>query len=237
MSVTYLLGLTVALFARGFTPDAAAVHALGRSQAAASAVDAAIPALRAEVAAAAVEEYRASGWFSCDDHCQMLRARAEALRTKLAGAEAVRNKHLSAGREAVGLWSSFGVEEIRTEFWTAWAEGTAAAQRLTMMDAFSMALMGGSREETIVSVVIQLVFRFIVNLTLGIVIALGMFLISVVGVIYSYGPNIISGIAFYLLLASAVASVVASFFGGVVAAVALGVAALPKQRRLHSDYN
>lgn len=235
ISVSYLLGLTVALFARGFSPDAAAVHAFGRSQAAASEVDAFIPVLRAEAAAAANEEWWASGWFSCDDDCQRTRKRAEFARAKLAKAEAVRDQYLSEGREAVGLWSTFGVDEVRQEFWAAWAEGTAAAQRLTMMDAFSMALMGGTRDETMVSVIVQVVIRFVINLTLGLVIAIGMFLLSVLGLIYSYGPSFISGAAFYVLLVAAVASVVASFFGGVVAVLALGAAALPKQRRLHAD--
>jgi hypothetical protein len=238
MSVTYLLGITLALFARGCSPEPAAALALAKAQSLAAQIETReLPALRAAAAAAADEEWQARGWFSCDAGCLVKRARADAARQKLSEAERQKETIVSEAKREVGLWSTFGVEEIRAEFWAAWAEGTAAAQRMTLMDAFSMALMGagGRKEETLLSVAVQLILRFVVNLTLGLVIAVGMFLISVLGVIYSYGPSFISALAFYSLLFASAASVLASFFGGVVATLVLGVAAIPKRRRLRVD--
>merc|ERR1719388_158171 len=76
------------------------------------------------------------------------------------------DKFLTDARKEVGIWSTFGIKDVRASFWSAWESGKAMAARWTMMDALFMALPG-RREESMVEVILKLVMQYIVNLTMG----------------------------------------------------------------------
>jgi hypothetical protein len=237
ISAVYLTGLILALFASGFLPDEISTETFLAAKASADLIDSReLPRLRAEAYRAEEIAWNARGWFSCDASCREKKIIAELANTRVIESESRKTDLLSKGKHAVGIWSTFGVAEIRREFWEAWKEGTESAQRMTMFDAFQSVLIGGHSEDTILTVAVRLILKFAINLTLGLLISTFMFLLSVMSVIYSYGPNVISGTAFYLLLFSAVVSVVASFFGGLGAALVVGASAIPKRReRIHYD--
>ncbi|CAE7200038.1 CFDP1 [Symbiodinium natans] len=107
-------------------------------------------------------------------------------------------------RREVGIWSVFGIQEVRDRFWAAWQSGKDLAMRYTMFDAVFM--MIGGKEETLVSVLVKLAVQYAANLTLGLVSAFFFFLYHVYQLLVNYGEDAASGLAFFLLVLVASAS-------------------------------
>merc|ERR1719428_1028510 len=97
-----------------------------------------------------------------------------------------------------------------------------------MMDAFFM-MMPGSREESFASVIIKLVFQYVVNLTMGLIGAFFYFVYSVYTLIQSYGESFLSGLAFFLLVLISGMSIVGSYLVAIYGTVAGGGYYLIKQ--------
>merc|ERR1711870_50828 len=67
--------------------------------------------------------YNAKGWFSCDDKCKKAEDKMKMARADLNRVQQKRDKIMTdAGRE-VGIWSVFGVRDVRNSFWSAWKSG------------------------------------------------------------------------------------------------------------------
>jgi hypothetical protein len=242
ISASYLIGITVALLGRGFSVDSAALnhYQSGLREAASMGSE----RLRTELMQTEQLHYNAKGWFfACDESCQKLGRRVEKLRQQVEQSDLKRDQTIKSAKAAVGIWSVFGVDEIRGLFWRAWDQGTAMAQRMTMYDSVGYAfgsMFGSRKEENLISVLVQLFLRFVVNLTVGLVTSVFIFLLSAIQVINSYGPDIFSAIAFYFLLVCAAASTLVSFLGLVYAGTVVGIATVAKQqaeakRRIHYD--
>jgi len=147
--------------------------------------------------------------------------------------EAKRDGLVREARSEVGIWSTIGVGEVRGLFWNAWERGKEHAKRWTMMDAIFM-MMPGERERTIVHVILQIIFQYVMNLSIGLISAMFIFLWNVGSLCYAYGEGLVSGVAFFLLVAVTCVSVVGSYLfalGGTVAAGATYVVK-QEQRRL-----
>jgi len=160
------------------------------------------------------------GWFgSCDDECTRLGDRVQMARAEVARIQRHRDEVLADARQEVGIWSTFGVQDVRKSFWEAWQAGKDFAARMTMYDAMFMV---GGRDETAVTLLLKLVLQYAVNLTLGLFGAFFCFVYHVYLLITSYGSSLLSGFAFLLLAAVAGASLVASYLGLVYGAIAGG---------------
>lgn len=74
--------------------------------------------------------------------------------------------------------NQYGVEEARETFWSAFSGGKAFAKRATWWDFMfnSFRMMG--RDESLISFLVGLLFKFLFNLTIGLVGALVSFLFS-----------------------------------------------------------
>merc|ERR1719215_698614 len=97
-----------------------------------------------------------------------------------------------------------------------------------MMDAFMMA-MPGSREESIVSVILKLVLQYVVNLTMGLIFSLAFFIYNTYCLVVAYGESFMSGLAFFLLVVVASAATVGTYLGAIYGTVVGGGVYLVKQ--------
>ncbi|CAD7957281.1 unnamed protein product [Amoebophrya sp. A25] len=167
--------------------------------------------------------YNAKGWFwSCDANCQKMLSRRDLAQARLLEVESKRDNLIKEARQTVGIWSTIGVQEVRERFWGAWEQGKETAKRWTMMDAIFMALPG-DRERTFVQVILQIIFQYLTNLTIGMISAMFIFLTNVAYLVYNYGESFLSGIAFFALVVVSCVAVVSTYLGVLGGAVVGGV--------------
>merc|ERR1719247_3425553 len=134
---------------------------------------------------------------------------------------------MTDARREVGIWSTFGVRDVRNSFWAAWKSGKDWAARYTMMDA--MFMMIGGKEETAVSMILKLVMQYIINLTMGLIGAFFFFIYNVYTLVVSYGEPALSGIAFFLLVLVAGMATVGTYLCAIYGTVVCGGAYVVKQ--------
>jgi len=137
---------------------------------------------------------------------------------------------IKEARSEVGIWSTIGVGEVRQYFWHAWEQGKEHAKRWTMMDAFMM-MMPGERDRTIVHVIMQLIFQYVMNLSVGLISAMCIFLYNVGTLTYAYGESLFSGVAFFLLVATTVVSVIFTYLGLLTGGVVVGTSYVLKKEQ------
>ncbi|CAE7941693.1 CFDP1, partial [Symbiodinium sp. KB8] len=163
-------------------------------------------------------------------------ARAAARKVQMAQAEVARvQKHrdrvLSEGRQEVGIWSSFGVQDVRRSFWNAWQSGKDFAAQCTF---YNVLFAVGARDESLYIMIFRLVMQYVVNLTLGLIGAFCYFLYNMYLLIVSYGSSVLSGVAFFLLATVAGLSMLTTYLGGMYAVVAGGGAMIIQQAARHA---
>lgn len=207
----WVFGLLLAAFAKGFAVDtvSAESYSLGLRDAQEVSNKELQKALR-HMRKAEDQYYSSKGWFwSCDDRCQknydkynMARADVERVQKKV-------DQMMQDARREVGIWSVFGVREVRDRFWEAWQSGKDLAMRYTMFDALFM--MIGGKEETLVSVLLKLAFQYAMNLTVGLISAFFFFMYHVYTLCVNYGEPMMSGFAFFLLVLVAAASLIGTY--------------------------
>lgn len=197
----WVLGLLLAAFATGFKVDPIQEESYKVQLEQAREIDAKELNKALRVLQRAEEDYyQKKGWFwSCDRACQQAQDKVQMAKQSVARVQAKKDTIMTDARKEVGIWSTFGVSDVRTTFWSSWQSGKDMAKRWTMMDAMFMAF-SSSREENIMGVILKLVFQYIVNLTLGLCGAFVYFVYSVYYLIQSYGEPTLSGIAFFLLV-------------------------------------
>jgi len=176
--------------------------------------------------------YSARGWFgACDERCARAYDRAQMARADVARATERRDGLLAEGRREVGIWSTFGVQDVRDCFWSAWKAGKAFAARMTMYDAL---LAVGGRDESLASLALRLVLQYVVNLTMGLVGAFFIFVYNVYCLVLSYGSAALSGAAFLLLAVVAGLAVLGGYLASVYGVVAGGGLLLMQQAARHA---
>lgn len=225
----WVIGLLIAAFANGFSVDDITRESYTATRQMAEEVERTELA-KAERAFRAADDryYNAKGWFwSCDNRCQKLKDQADMAKSEVHRLERKRDQIMTDARREVGIWSTFGVREVRDSFWKAWQWGKDTAARMTMYDA--MFAMFSSKEETAVSMILKLVFQYIVNLTMGLVMAFFGFLYSAYTLVVSYGEPTLSGIAFFLLVVVAGMATVGTYLCAIYGTVVCGGAYVVKQ--------
>ncbi|CAE8742382.1 unnamed protein product [Polarella glacialis] len=223
-------GLLLAAFAGGLPVDAASEEAYGVLLQQAEVIDSRELGQQALVELQKAEEgyFKVKGWFgACDDPCMVAFDKAQMARAEVARVQRHRDRVLSEGRQEVGIWSSFGVQDVRNSFWAAWKSGKEFAARCTMYDA--MFMVAGGREESLQAMILRLVIQYVANLTMGLIGAFFYFVYNVYCLILSYGSSFMSGLAFLLLAAVAGLSMVATYLGSMYAVVAGGGVLLIQQ--------
>mmetsp|Transcript_27052 Transcript_27052/g.62533 ORF Transcript_27052/g.62533 Transcript_27052/m.62533 type:complete len:296 (+) Transcript_27052:77-964(+) len=174
-------------------------------------------------------EYRnAKGWFfSCDAKCTQAYDRYQIATEEYALALQKRDALLKEARQEVGIWSTIGVSDVRKAFWSAWQSGKDTAARLTMYDVVFAAMR--SNEESLASFVLQMVLRYVGNLTIGLISAMFYFIYATYSLVVAYGSSAASGLSFFLLVVVASLSVVGTYLLAIYGTVAGGGVFLVKQ--------
>lgn len=242
----YLLGLFLACFGSGFSVDEHAASTYGDKINQVSTLTANQTAsLVAKLSVAERLYYEKKGWFSCDTTCMAYYNDVLVLRDDLARIKAKRDGLLLEAKSNVGAWSSIGISELRESFWDSWERGKEAARRLTMVDAIfiSLSAFGASphdaRDDSFLYTVFQILLQFLINLSVGLITSLIIFLVDAWSIIASYGPSFLSSISLFVLVIVASSSIVVTAIGGLfgsfTAGVYLMIRGAEKRARLHGS--
>ena len=78
----------------------------------------------------------------------------------------------SEAKAAVGLWSQYGVDEVRERFWKAYESGKDFAKRMTWWDIVFGVGGRGNRDEELLGTLLRWLGQIMMNFTVGLVSAL-----------------------------------------------------------------
>jgi len=225
----WVVGLLLAAFANGFSVDEATQESYTATLKHAQEVSGTeLNKAYRNMKAAEDRYYNLKGWFwSCDDRCMKAYDKYTMAKADVDRVMAKRERIITDARREVGIWSVFGIKDIRASFWTAWQSGKDFAARYTMMDAMFMMFAG--KEETMVSMMIKIFFQYLVNLTMGLIGAFFFFMYNVYTLVVSYGEPMMSGLAFFLLVLVAAMATVGTYLFAIYGTVAGGGLFLMKQ--------
>lgn len=170
------------------------------------------------------EAYRATkGWFTCDGLCQRNKRRMEDAKYQLDLIRKEGQARMSDAKSVAGLFSEVGVGEVRDSFWSYFASGKQFAKRQSMWDAMFMGISSMRRDENMVEYGLKVLMQVLMNFSIGLVMALVMFVVGLWTIVRSYQPNPIVAVMFFVMAACAAFSFVATYLLGMFGAAAGGV--------------
>jgi hypothetical protein len=172
------------------------------------------------------EAYRATkGWFSCDGLCQRNKRRMEEAKYRLDVVRKEGQARMSDAKSVAGIFSEVGVGEVQDSFWGYFTSGKQFAKRQSMWDAMWMGLrtMSRGRDENMIEFGLRVLMNVLVNFSIGLIMALVMFVIGLWSIVRSYQPNPIVAVFFFVAAACAAFSVVATYLLAIYGAAAGGV--------------
>lgn len=167
------------------------------------------------------DQYRRSkGWFSCDAQCEINYQEFLDAENDLQKIEAKNYETMKRAKQQVGLFSEYGVEEVRNLFWEQFAGGKDFAKRSSWWDLIFMSIGSIGRDESLVEFAIRFFINALMNITVGMTGALVGFYYYVWGVIASYGAGTIMAFVMFVLACTAATSFMVSFIIGIYGAAA-----------------
>merc|ERR1719502_1812261 len=128
----------------------------------------------------------------------------------------------SEAKAQVGLWSAYGIEQVRATWWKAYQSGKDFAKRMTFWDVM-FGVGGGRRDEELLVTMARWLGQIMMNFTVGLISALFSFMFSLVGMIWEYKASYLSGLLFFFVAMSGASAMVATFVGGMYATAAGGI--------------
>ena len=172
----------------------------------------------------ALDEVHVFGWRWRAPYDRLVpeRKRALALATKdFEAAVRERDALMSDAKASVGVWSAYGVEEVRGLFWDAYQSGKDFAKRMTWWDV----LLGGvgRRDEELWATLLRWLGQVMMNFTIGLFSALVSFAFSLVSMLWAYKASYLSGLLFFAVAMSGATAMVGLFVGGMYATAVGGV--------------
>ena len=171
-----------------------------------------------------LDEVHVFGWRWREPYSRLVpprQAEVDKARARLEGAIKEREAIESEAKATVGIWSQYGVDEVRERFWTAYQNGKDFAKRMSWWDV--MFGIGGGRDEEIYVTLLRWLGRIMMNFTIGLLSALFSFMVSLVYMIWEYKTSYLSGLLFFAVAMSGASAMVATFIGGMYAVAAGGV--------------
>eukprot|EP00929_Paragymnodinium_shiwhaense_P008651 TRINITY_DN112609_c0_g1_i1.p1 TRINITY_DN112609_c0_g1~~TRINITY_DN112609_c0_g1_i1.p1 ORF type:complete len:253 (+),score=26.81 TRINITY_DN112609_c0_g1_i1:49-759(+) len=112
--------------------------------------------------------------------------------------EKMRDQFINDARQEVGVWSTFGVQEVRQGYLAAWQSGMDVA--FWFVDEFAPSLSGSAFDEASLTVLaLARLFCIVMASMLGLVTSFYFFGSHVYTLIVAYGETPISGTVFFLL--------------------------------------
>lgn len=147
------------------------------------------------------EAYRATaGWFSCDGLCQRNKRRMEEAKYRLDQIRKEGQARMSDAKSVAGLFSEVGVGEVQDSFWSYFTSGKQFAKRQSTWDIMFMGIrsMTRRRDESMIEFGLKALMQVLVNFSIGLVMALVMFVIGLWTIVRSYQPNPIVAVLFFV---------------------------------------
>jgi hypothetical protein len=146
----------------------------------------------------AQQAYHASkGWFSCDSLCQRNKERMNARYAVLQEIRNEGNARMSDAKSVAGLFSQVGVGEVKDSFWQYFAQGKQFAKRQSMWDAMFMGIRHMGRDESTMEYMLRVLLQILVNFSMGLLMALVIFIFGLWSIIKSYQPNPLVAVLFF----------------------------------------
>ena len=90
----------------------------------------------------------------------------------------------SEAKASVGIWSQYGIDEVRERFWRAYQDGKDFAKRMTFWDV--LLGVGGRRDEELYVTMLRYLGQIMMNFTIGLISALVSFAISLAYMLWEY---------------------------------------------------
>jgi len=173
---------------------------------------------------AANQNYRATkGWFSCDGLCQRNKRKMDDAKIRLDRIRKEGNVRMSDAKNVAGLFSEIGVGEVQDAFWSYFSAGKKFAKRQSMWDAMFMGIRSMGRDENMVEYGMKILMQVLLNFSIGLVMALVMFVVGLWSIVRSYQPNPIVAVAFFVSASCAAFSFVTTYLFAIYGAAAGGV--------------
>lgn len=168
------------------------------------------------------------GWFwNCDSLCQRHKEQLKRAEQRLKELKAQTSGRVRQAKSVAGVTSDMAVTEMQNSFWSYFTAGKQSAKRRTMFDVFWMVLrsaMGSrGRDEGTAEYIVRILLHLLMNFTVGLFMALIMFVFSLWSIVYSYQPNPIVAVLIFVAAAAAATAFVTTYllamagatFGGV----------------------
>lgn len=172
--------------------------------------------------------YHAKGWFTCDGYCQRQKRTMERRRYEWDEIKAEGNARMSDAKSVAGLWSEVGVGEVTDSFWEYFASGKRFAKRQSMWDAMFMGFRSMSRDESMVEYMLKMLMQILINFSMGLIMALIIFIFGLWSIIKTYQPNPLTGLLFFVTAGCAAFAFVSTYILGLFGAAAGGVYGMVK---------
>eukprot|EP00639_Heterosigma_akashiwo_P025025 CAMPEP_0194697388 /NCGR_PEP_ID=MMETSP0295-20121207/23383_1 /TAXON_ID=39354 /ORGANISM="Heterosigma akashiwo, Strain CCMP2393" /LENGTH=320 /DNA_ID=CAMNT_0039590023 /DNA_START=40 /DNA_END=1000 /DNA_ORIENTATION=- len=137
------------------------------------------------------------------------RAAVDQIKDQIRALDKERDLLVKEAKATVGVWSQAAMDEARGSFWSAFEQGKLFAQRRAFWNTLFMLMQ--RREGGALSFVIEWVLTAVANFTLGLLGSLFYFSVAVLGLAWSYSPNMLSFLAFVGLALLAAGSMVATY--------------------------
>jgi hypothetical protein len=163
---------------------------------------------------------RSRGWFfqSQSRHNAEAERAMKRSRNELDALLAERAEIQKEGKAAVGLWSEYGLNEVRETFWDSFGSGVGFAKRATKNQAWYSLIfsgMGMRRDEEWGAFILRWIMNILMNFTIGVIGACVSFIWSLWYIIDTYAASWFSSVAFFLVGSIAALSVTFTFVGGI----------------------
>ncbi|EEC49161.1 predicted protein [Phaeodactylum tricornutum CCAP 1055/1] len=165
------------------------------------------------------------GWFTCDELCQRNKARMVKAETVLGEIRREGQARMSDAKAVAGLWSEIGVGEVKDSFWQYFYSGKQFAKRQSMWDALFIGIrqIGRSRDESWIEYAFKILMQVLINFSLGLLMALGMFVLGLWATVRSYQPSPLVAVAFFVAAACGAFAFVATYLMAIYGASAASV--------------
>ena len=172
--------------------------------------------------------YASKGWFSCDSLCQRNKERMNRAKNVLEEIRREGNARMSDAKSVAGLFSQVGVGEVKDSFWQYFYQGKQFAKRQSMWDAMFIGIRHMGRDERMLEYGLRVLLQVLVNFSMGLVMALVIFIFGLWSIIKSYQPNPLVAVVFFVSAVCAAFAFVASYLLAIYGATAGGLYGLAK---------
>lgn len=172
--------------------------------------------------------YATKGWFTCDSLCMRNKDRMLHHKQVLHDIRTEGNARMSDAKQVAGIFSEIGVQETKDSFWQYFYQGKQFAKRQSMWDAMFIGIRHMGRDEHMAEYILRVLMQVLINFSLGLLMALVIFIFGLWSIVKSYQPNPIVAVLFFVSAACAAFAFVTTYLLGIYGATAGGLYGIAK---------